>query len=249
MRLLFIHGWGQNGRVWRLQESLAAEFKMETIDLPGHGAPERWDRPDLSPGLGKVGSALAGDEPTVAVGWSLGGQLLLALGGRAPACLKGIVTVGSTPSFVRRPGFSGGITPARARTIRDQVAADFEAALRKFRPVNFSIREKNDPSFPDWTALLESACAGLVGGDLLTCLDGILRDDSRARVAEIGIPVLVVHGTSDAVCPVEAAGFLIENLRDGRLRELPEAGHVPFITRSDAFNRMILEFASEVDGR
>jgi pimeloyl-[acyl-carrier protein] methyl ester esterase len=249
MRLLFVHGWGQNGRVWRLQNPLATEFKVEAIDLPGHGAPERWDRPDLSPGLAKVKRALTGDEPTVAVGWSLGGQLLLALGGRSPAGLRGIITVGSTPSFVRKPGFSGGITPARARTIRDQVADDFEAALKKFRPVNFSAPEKRDPLFPSWTALLEEAATDLVGEDLLRCLDAVIREDSRPAVENIRIPVLVVHGTADSVCPFEASRFLIENLRDGRLRELPDAGHVPFITRSEAFNRMILEFSAAVGGR
>jgi len=249
MRLLLVHGWGHTGRVWKLQEPLGREFKIEAIDLPGHGAPERWDRPDLGPGLRKIESVLAGNEPTVAVGWSLGGQLLLALGGRTPDSLKGIVTVGSTPSFLRRPGFGGGITPARARTMRNEVALDFEAALKKFRPVNFSPREKNDPSFRDWAELMENACVGLDGEDLLPCLDGVIGADSRAAVPKVRVPVLVVHGTSDAVCPCEAADFLVENLRAGGLRALPEAGHVPFVTRSGEFNRMVHEFAMEAGER
>ena len=36
--LVMLHGWGMHAGVWRLvSTSLAANFRVHTVDLPGHG--------------------------------------------------------------------------------------------------------------------------------------------------------------------------------------------------------------------
>jgi pimeloyl-[acyl-carrier protein] methyl ester esterase len=249
LRLLLIHGWGTNQSVWRLQEPLSRDFEVQTVELPGHGGPERWDRPDLSPGLRTIERLLADGAPTVAVGWSLGGQLIFSMGHRTPPSLKGLVAVGATPSLVRRPGFPQGLSSARVRIMQTEATQDFDAALRNFYPVNFSDAEKKASAYADWLEVLDRGKAKVVRDDALRCLEGIIQEDSRSGLAKFSLPVLVVNGTSDAVCPFGVATFLTEALPHGRIRAFQDAGHVPFITRAEEFNRIVREFTMETDGQ
>jgi pimeloyl-ACP methyl ester carboxylesterase len=61
------------------------------------------------------------------------------------------------------------------------------------------------------------------GDDTVTDLD--------AR--ELDLPVLLLHGTADAIVPIELSRALVEILPDAELVEFDGAGHVPTMTRPD----------------
>lgn len=49
--------------------------------------------------------------------------------------------------------------------------------------------------------------------------------------SQITIPTLVLHGAADNIIPLEAAKTLAAALPAGRLETIPDAGHVPTMTR------------------
>jgi pimeloyl-[acyl-carrier protein] methyl ester esterase len=56
--------------------------------------------------------------------------------------------------------------------------------------------------------------------------------DLRADLPRITQPTLILHGSADALVPVEAAQWLARALPSARLTILGGAGHVPTVTRS-----------------
>jgi pimeloyl-ACP methyl ester carboxylesterase len=64
-------------------------------------------------------------------------------------------------------------------------------------------------------------------------------DRIDARLSGIGVPVLVVRGTRDALCPHDWAADLASRAPLGRLVELPGAAHMTVQTRPDDVARLV----------
>jgi pimeloyl-ACP methyl ester carboxylesterase len=66
--------------------------------------------------------------------------------------------------------------------------------------------------------------------------------DVRERLAEIGVPTLVIAGTYDVVCPLRYARVLQEGIPGARWCEFHASGHFAHIEEPDAFDAAVLEF-------
>jgi pimeloyl-ACP methyl ester carboxylesterase len=66
--------------------------------------------------------------------------------------------------------------------------------------------------------------------------------DTRARLAELaGLPVLVLHGTDDALVPPDRGRALAEGIPGARHMEVPGAGHVLTTDAEEAVAGAILD--------
>ncbi|TMM37903.1 MAG: SDR family NAD(P)-dependent oxidoreductase, partial [Actinobacteria bacterium] len=70
-----------------------------------------------------------------------------------------------------------------------------------------------------------------------------------ARLPEIAVPTLILHGRHDTVVPVKAAHLLHGAIPDARYVELAGAGHFPCLTHPDEVHRLLLEFLRANDER
>ena len=71
--------------------------------------------------------------------------------------------------------------------------------------------------------------------------------DRNAALGDLDIPTLIVHGDEDVVLPPDrAAQPMAENLRDGRLVLLPDAGHTGNLENVEATNAAIVSFLDEI---
>ncbi|MGI5452398.1 alpha/beta fold hydrolase [Streptomyces sp. CA-249302] len=95
--LLLVHGWGGDGREWSPHaEALAERFRVIVPDLRGHGRSE-------VPGLGNTPAEMAADlaavtealgtGPVVAVGHSMGGQVVNLLAVRHPELVRSVIAL------------------------------------------------------------------------------------------------------------------------------------------------------------
>jgi len=69
--------------------------------------------------------------------------------------------------------------------------------------------------------------------------------DATARLRDLHLPVLVVHGTADPLIPVQNGRYLAAHIPGARLIEYPNTGHIPIVERADDFNRDVLAFLAE----
>lgn len=226
MNLVLLHGWGADGSIWgRQRAGFEGRWNLLTPDWP------RWEAGWLAEYLEALDPA-----QTVAVGWSLGGMLLLEAMAQSGYRPRGVVLVGSGASFCRRPDYPRGVEPAVVRAMRRRLGRQPAAVVQEF--------------FELALAPGEEACSGELAGlipaaapeRLAAGLDVLLTLDLRPGLEPLaGCRVLIVHGDQDRICPPEQGEYLAAALPGSRLEAAAGAGHLPFLTRAAWFNGLVDE--------
>jgi len=229
--LVFFHGWGASGRVWDKQ--VAAFGDRVTVLTPTVPAWEAGWFSDFLKSLRKLREMTLRE--CWLVGWSLGGMLLLealsSLPGPPPG---GVVLVGVAPVFTRRPDYPWGQPPAVIRAMRRALAENPPQVLAEFAEQCLA---------PGEAALVSQAreafAAPAAAGTLAAGLDYLLNRDLRPLLPRLPAGAVVIQGQEDRIVPPAQGRFLKEQLSGARLNLLPGAGHLPFLTKAAAFNRIL----------
>jgi len=233
--LTFVPGWGQSSRVWYNQSAyFSTDWPVQLLNLPGHGhapdAPvEYW--------MDALRDALP-DRPCILAGWSLGGMLAMQLALRWPERLAGLVLVSSTPCFRVKTDWEQGCSDEQFHAFEQALERDsakltgyfFTLMLRgeavsraRFHTIAKEAVDRRHPPSP------EALRSGLALLDAL---------DLRAQLANISIPVMVIHGTHDQVTPVGAGHYLAGHIPDASLHTMA-CGHAPHLTQDKIFNQYL----------
>jgi pimeloyl-ACP methyl ester carboxylesterase len=169
------------------------------------------------PGLDQLAAELAarlGEGPVVLVGHSQGCQVVVAVAAGDPR-VAGVLLLGPT-------------TDPRMRRLPVLAA----------RWVRTAVRE------PVWQLPLVLAQWLRVGPRAMAAVwRATAPDRIDVRLAGVSVPVLVVRGTRDALCPHDWAVHLAAAAPRGRLVELPGAAHMTVQTRPDGVVRLLADLA------
>jgi pimeloyl-[acyl-carrier protein] methyl ester esterase len=264
--LLLIHGWAMHGGMWgNAAEQLAQHFRVMAVDLPGHGYSVNSERDDgrgargkgqnpastLNPetppsALDAVVDELSAqfDGPLAVCGWSLGGQVALRWAMRHPGQVSRLVTVASTPSFVRRTGWDHALSVEILQEFADDLQHHYALTLRRF----LALQMRGSEQEREWLAVLRDALFSRGEPDpaaLQSGLDILRGCDLCGALAEIDQPVLVLAGERDALIPVQAAQYMAGRIPSGRLAVIDGAGHAPFLSHPGEFARHVIDFLNE----
>jgi len=250
IQLLFIHGWATDSKVWKYQlKEFSKEYALVAVDLPGHSGNDGWSEPTLNPAIKKVLSTTNSTShilhPTsrfIGIGWSLGGQALLEAAANKPGLFKALVLIGVSPCFTVKKDFPFGQSAGIAKRMLKDIKKDFTKTMQRFYPLNFTEDEFSQPEGRWFTGLYKKPRPKPFRDSTITALEALLAIDLRDIIPDIKIPVLVIHGEKDNVCPVDAGRYLAKNLPDARLEIVKDAGHAPFLTRHKKFNELVQKF-------
>ena len=229
--LVLVHGWGLHGGIWGdLPARLAQHFRVTTLDLPGHGR-SRTDGGALSLSAFTDSVAELCPAPAIWLGWSLGGLIALNAALRHPQTVAKLVLVGTTPKFVQAPGWAHAMPTEVFADFARSLSQDYRATLLRF----LSLQAGNNESA---RALLKQLRAEMFAHgepqpDALAAGLAILEQtDLRARLAEIQVPALVMHGSHDRLAPPAAGEYLSAQLSKARWLRVEGAGHAPFLSHA-----------------
>jgi pimeloyl-[acyl-carrier protein] methyl ester esterase len=240
--LILVHGWGMHSGIWGdLPRRLAEHFRVTTLDLPGHGrsslgsAHDKRNIGELMP-LSTFTDSVAAlcSAPAIWLGWSLGGLIALNATLRHPLKVTQLVLVGATPKFIQAPDWPHAMPVEAFAEFIQGLTRNHRATLLRF----LSLQAGNSEST---RALLKPLRAEIFShGDpqpeaLAAGLAILERTDLRARLKEIRVPALVVHGSHDRLSPPAAGEYLAAKLPHARLLHLEGAGHAPFISHVEQF--------------
>lgn len=226
---VFLHGWGLHGGIWA---QVQARLPGRAPDLPGYG-----DAPPITPYTAEtLADVLAAGlkEAVNLVGWSMGGMVAQALAARYPDWVARLVLVGTSPAFVKRPGWSLGLEPEVLAGFAADLSRDYRATLLRF----LALQARGDDAARVVVGRLrESVFArGEPAPAMLAAGLELLREvDLRDQAGAVGCPTLVVHGAHDTLCPPGAGRWLAEHIPQGQLAMHPGASHAPFISHPDWF--------------
>ena len=138
--------------------------------------------------------------------------------------------VGTTPSFVRRPGWEEGRPPAELAAFTERIQKEGAALLPRF--AGSFCRGDADPGVADQLcmhatpmpqAALEAGLAWLAEADL------------RPVLTHITCPVTLIHGAVDPLMPARIATWMAAHLPLAACHILPGKAHAPFAPDPGAF--------------
>ena len=229
--LVFIHGSGDTGRVWRFQVDYFGAERTFAIDLPGHGRradtlpPEvsvqeyAWAAHDI------IWNELGLASPIIA-GHSLGGAIALAMGLEYGDEVGGLILIG---------------TGARLRVHPDLLAATRSApddATRQLKGLAFAPNHTEAMLDDMLEEGQDKHAPSMLHRDLAAC--NVF--DCMARLSEIHLPTLIICGTEDRLTPVKYSQYLHEHIAGSSLRLISDAGHYVMREQPQQVNQAIEEW-------
>ena len=264
--LLLIHGWGMHGGMWSgVAEQLAQNYSVMVVDLPGHGYSanngrgkeqgSRIKEQDLACPLNLEPAHFALDaivdelsaqfgEQLAVCGWSLGGQIALRWAMRRPQQVSRLVTVASTPCFVRRAGWDHALSAEILQEFADNLQHHYALTLKRF----LALQVRGGEQEREWLTILRDTLFSRGEPDLAALQGGleILRSiDLRSALPDIKQPVLVIAGERDMLTPPQASHYLANHLPDARLVMIRGAAHAPFLSHTTEFVENVMNFLNE----
>ena len=242
--LVFMHGWAMSGRVWQTLEGMSDRYRLIFLDLRGHGlsaAPDSgYSYENFADDLVDLFGALRLDN-VVLIAWSMGVQIALQAYPRLEERLAALVFVAGTPRFTAGEGYPHGLPSNETRGMalrlkRDCAGTITDFSRRMFAEGEILPGEAERMSFeeiltnlPAYHALKESL-ATLASADLCAVLPSIK------------LPVLLIHGSADTICPPSASRYMALHLPDACLAVMEGAGHAPFLSKPLEFEALFSEF-------
>ncbi|MFZ5668141.1 MAG: alpha/beta fold hydrolase [Pseudomonadota bacterium] len=235
--LVMVHGFAASLHTWEpWVQRLGADYRIVTLDLPGFGltsAPEgyRVTRRAYPEVVDQLTRGL-GIERFVLVGNSMGGGVAWSYALAHPDRLEGLVLVDSAGwPRDRADGRDGPLvfkvlaSPAGRLLLRDlDSSAMTRAGLRDaFEPTPDMVDEAMLARYVEMARAPghRDIIMGLMSGH-------DPRDDaSKARLAKIAVPTLVMHGDTDRLIPVADAGRFGEAIPGAKVIIYPRIGHIP----------------------
>jgi pimeloyl-[acyl-carrier protein] methyl ester esterase len=239
--LALVHGWGMNARVFDgLAESLAADFEVRALDLPGHGGRDALADNTLQSWADDLARQLP--DNTLVLGWSLGGQVAMRAALDHPHKISRLVLLASTPKFVATEDWQRGMAAADLGSFGAALLADPQATLLRFLSLQTrgmaeqkSMLQQLRQMFLASPPVSSKALAGGLA---------ILRDtDLRAELPRLTQPTLVLQGALDTLTPPAAGAWLAEILPAAQHIEFPRAAHAPHLSHRDEVAAAIGRFA------
>lgn len=217
---------------------LRPRFRTLQWELPGHGvgpaAREPFTVAELAEGvvrlldeLGEVRVHYAG----VSLGGAVGLELLLA----HPERVDAAAIVCSGAAIGTPTGWAERADGVRASGTPSVVVA---SAQRWFAPGSMS-------HSPEITGRLLNVLRDTDDESYALCCDALAGYDVRARLPEIAVPVLALWGEFDEVTPEESSAEIASGVRDGRLAEIADAGHLAPAEQPGAVARVLQDFCEE----
>lgn len=232
--IVFVHGMRITRRMWQPQmESLASEFRLVAMDLPGHGTlrNETFHVDGAVAELVRVVDETVGGRAVV-VGISLGGYIAIEFGARYPEKTAGLVIASAS---VEPRGWYN--FPYRILSTLMVILP--ESWLNRLNRAIFLMAYGRRRAQP-----LIAPGFFMRGGAAGT--REVMSREFAPKLATYPGPVLLLNGQWDLGFRMHEKRFLAA-ARKGRVEVIPRAFHIANIDRPEAFSRAVGRFARSID--
>jgi pimeloyl-ACP methyl ester carboxylesterase len=225
MSIIFIHGSGACGDIWRYQTEYFPD--SDAVNLPGHPHGEVLKSVEECVDWLRKYIKERGLKDLVLAGHSLGGAIALMYALRYPQELKGSIIIGSGARLRVHPMF---LIPCE-EAIKGNPRKWYQMVEEMYRltPEDYKreVVEKQKAIGP-----------AIMLNDFLCCG----KFDIMDRVHEIKLPALIICGESDVMTPVKYANYLGAKMANSKVVIVPQAGHFVLAEKPEVVNEAIEDF-------
>ncbi len=225
MKLIFIHGAGAYGGIWRYQTNYFPT--SDAINLPGHLQGQTLDNVEEYTDWLREYIKGNGYENVVLAGHSFGGAITLMYASEYPQELKGIIIISSGAKLRVHPRY---LTPLE-EAIKGNALEWYQIleGMHRLTPENYK---------REIIAQRKAIGPAVMLNDFLCCD----RFDLMDKVQEIKLPALIICGELDVMTPLKYANYLGAKLTNSQVVIIPQATHLVFAEKPDAVNKTIENF-------
>jgi len=217
MELVYLHGFATTpeiwGQFWKSNSLHSSIIRFPSLSFARIEAESQ-----------KLGCSL--NSNTILVGWSMGGMVAIETALNFPEKIKGLVLLSTTPKFVRSNEYSAGVSETLLKLLRKRIKA---GGIDAFHTMLFG----------DYKP---AGLADLSIEQAMEELEELARIDLREKLADLKLPVLIIHGDQDQICLPEAAEFMRQRIADSQLSILPGVMHAPMIQAPSELKALIEDF-------
>lgn len=228
--MILVHGAGCDHLIWPAELRRLPHVNVYCLDLPQHGRSG-----------GQAQNTIIGYaeyvyqfwmalqlSPAIVVGHSMGGAITQTVALEKPAMTVGMVLIGTGP----RLGVNAKILDA---ALNDKDALIGMINRWQWGPsASEKMRELGEIQ-------LREADGRIIYGDYLACN----QFDVTARLAEIGVPTLVVSGTADKMTPLPLGEELATGIPQARLVTIANGGHMMMLEQPQVVVEAVSEWLQE----
>lgn len=233
--LVFQSGFMGIHDIWKYQvEALSSSFRCITHDNRGYGLsskPEGSEYYTAQLNADDINAVLNDaqiDEPYLLITHSMGGFTSLTYAASYPHSLQGILMMGGA-------ALSG--EPLKASGADENVFARFHTSPAASTAFYHNLGLRQDIAIE----------AGKWPRHVFTHqTKAMLEHTADEKIRGLTLPVLVLHGDSDVVTPVEHPKEVANTLLNGRLQMLDDVNHFPQTENPTLINAIIRSFAQEL---
>ena len=242
--IVLLHGYLESSEVWNgFAEKLTGEFRVISVDLPGHGLSEVYGETHTMEFMATALKELLDSieiKKVFLTGHSLGGYVALAFLELYPSYLSGYCLFHSQP-----------------------FADSHEAIEKRMREIAIVQAGKKELMYPDnvmrmfGSANLEKFSGALQrskeiasqipGAGIIAVLNGMMQRPSRLKVMEEGkVPCLWILGTMDSYIPCDIIQSKVTLPPNCDLVVLKKSGHLGFIEEEDLSVTIVTDFVRKL---
>ncbi|MEJ7636081.1 alpha/beta hydrolase [Aeromicrobium sp.] len=251
--VVLIHGWPLSGASWsdQVPALTAAGYRVVTYDRRGFGESDKptsgYDYDTFTADLAGLLEALDISDATL-VGFSMGGgEVVRYIGSNGSGRIRSAVLAGAVPPFLLKSDDNpdGGLGDDDVEGMKSGARDDREGFLDGFMTNFFSANgelQVTEEQRQEALTLARPALDEAVVG----CIEAFSRTDFRADLDAVDVPVLVIHGDSDAIVPFEVSGKRSsEQLSDATLHVVEGGPHGFNVSHADELNAALIDFLAK----
>jgi pimeloyl-ACP methyl ester carboxylesterase len=229
MRIIFVHGSGAYGDIWRYQTDYFPD--SHAVNLPGHPHGQTLGSVEECADWLRKYVEGRGYNDVILGGHSLGGAITLMYALRYPQELKGIIVISS--------GARLRVHPMIVALCQEAIEGNLQQWYQMIEEI---YRLTPDDYRQEVVEKQKAIGPAVMLNDFLACD----KFDIMDRVQQIRLPALIICGELDAMTPVKYASYLAAKIANARLVIIPQATHFALAEKPEAVNKAIEDFANEV---
>lgn len=223
--LIILSGWAVDKFVWDpICDLLSEDFEIILI---------HWDDVDsVDYFKNKVITLLDKKciEKFSIIGWSLGTLVAFDIASSYPSQIDNIILFNATSKFIQDENYNFGWHKKIVGRMIYMLNICPEETLNNFYRNLFTDWEVKNGYYKEFLMKVNNSKNVKA---LSLGLEYLIHKDLRENIKNVDIPVLLIHGEDDEICPLQAGKYINRFMNKSKLIILNQTGHIPFFTRTN----------------
>lgn len=239
--LVFVVVWVGTAEMWLPQVNYFSQnFKMITVDMRGSGESDKpEDNYTLDLFVDDLNSIIEElqEKNFVLIGESEGASVAIKYVAKYPEKVSKLVLIGGTPKMIANADFPHGVPSAIFENLFAFFQESYSRGLRAFMEALYP--EPGTEYLKELTFKISQKTTQEIA---MNCLINFSKEDIRPLLGKINIPTLIIHGENDRVFLPKCTKYMHEKIPRSKMYIFKEKGHLPSVTATDKFNKILKEF-------